>query len=248
MDESKPQVLVSNFRELHGPANQLGIVLADDLSDMLSQLSSNTTGSFFAMTSRTGDDSDDIDNPLCSQKDPRNLVDVLGDMDELDDTLVLRIQAESLANGKAIFDRRITLPIDPEMRALLDKRLPQLSHRGEPGPWVRPGYVITPEEETAALRIDTHADGFRPPSCIECKSGEYSDAAMRLKIQGVVTLRMLLDRNGRALKILVLKGLPCGLSKSAIQAVEQWKLKPATMPDGQPVEVWQELEVTFQLY
>jgi hypothetical protein len=55
-------------------------------------------------------------------------------------------------------------------------------------------------------------------------------------------------KEGDPLKIVVLKGLSCGLSQSAMAAVAGWKLKPATTADGTPMAVWQQIEVTFQLY
>jgi len=44
----------------------------------------------------------------------------------------------------------------------------------------------------------------------------------------------------------VIKGLPLGLSESAVEAVKQWKFKPGTL-NGEPVEVIFNLTVNFKL-
>ncbi|HUJ48971.1 MAG TPA: energy transducer TonB [Bryobacteraceae bacterium] len=38
------------------------------------------------------------------------------------------------------------------------------------------------------------------------------------------------------------------MNQAALQSVAKWKLVPAKAPDGKPVEVWQEVELNFQLY
>ena len=44
----------------------------------------------------------------------------------------------------------------------------------------------------------------------------------------------------------VLKSLPMGLTEAAIDAVKQWRFKPATL-DNRPVSVYFTLTVNFQL-
>lgn len=61
-------------------------------------------------------------------------------------------------------------------------------------------------------------------------------------------MKVLLSKQGDPLELAVIEGLPCGLNRAAIEAASQWKLRPATTPDGEPVEIWRELELTFQLY
>jgi TonB family protein len=44
----------------------------------------------------------------------------------------------------------------------------------------------------------------------------------------------------------VLKGLPMGLDHAAVDAVQKWKFKPATL-EGRPVKVYYVLTVNFQV-
>jgi hypothetical protein len=71
---------------------------------------------------------------------------------------------------------------------------------------------------------------------------------MKAKIQGVISMKALFSREGDPLEVVVVEGLPCGLNQAALDAVSRWKVHPAMTPDGKPVEMWQDLEITFQLY
>ena len=55
-----------------------------------------------------------------------------------------------------------------------------------------------------------------------------------------------IDEQGNVTDVSVLKGLPMGLSEAAVEAVKQWKYKPATL-NGKPVAVYFNLTVNFQL-
>jgi len=44
----------------------------------------------------------------------------------------------------------------------------------------------------------------------------------------------------------VIKGLPMGLDKAALDAVSQWRFKPATL-QGRPVKVYYNLTVRFSI-
>jgi protein TonB len=62
----------------------------------------------------------------------------------------------------------------------------------------------------------------------------------------VVILEAVIDAEGAVRRVRVLKGLPAGLSESAVETVKQWKFKPATL-EGQPVAVIFNLTVSFSL-
>jgi len=61
---------------------------------------------------------------------------------------------------------------------------------------------------------------------------------------GITTAEI--DEQGNVTEVSVLKGLPMGLSEAAMNAVRQWKFKPA-MLNGKPVAVYFNLTVNFQL-
>jgi protein TonB len=74
----------------------------------------------------------------------------------------------------------------------------------------------------------------------------YPETARRARIQGAVILEVIIDYQGGVRDVKVLRGLPEGLTESAIEAVKQWRYEPSTM-DGQPVEVLFILTVRFNM-
>jgi protein TonB len=74
----------------------------------------------------------------------------------------------------------------------------------------------------------------------------YTESARRARIQGVVIVETIIDTHGRVTDVRVLKSLPMGLSESAVDAVRQWRFKPATL-DGRAVSVYFTLTVRFEL-
>ena len=59
---------------------------------------------------------------------------------------------------------------------------------------------------------------------------------------------MVVMPDGRATNIRVEKGLGMGLDERAVEAVKQWRFKPALGPDGKPVAVALTIELTFRLF
>jgi TonB family protein len=61
-----------------------------------------------------------------------------------------------------------------------------------------------------------------------------------------VILEAIIDEEGNVGNTRVLKGLPMGLDKAAMDAVQTWKFKPATL-EGRPVKVYYVLTVNFRV-
>ena len=75
---------------------------------------------------------------------------------------------------------------------------------------------------------------------------QYTEIARKARIQGVVILQTIINKEGNITDVKILKGLPMGLADAAVSAVEQWKYEPATL-NGKPVAVYFNLTVNFQL-
>jgi TonB family protein len=74
---------------------------------------------------------------------------------------------------------------------------------------------------------------------------QYSEEARRAKLEGTVRLAVVINPNGDATNIRVIRGLGSGLDEKAIDCVKQWKFKPAYKGD-QPVNVEATIEVNFR--
>ncbi len=74
----------------------------------------------------------------------------------------------------------------------------------------------------------------------------YTEEARRARIQGSVILQYVVDTVGNVGYVKVLKGLPEGLTESAVQTVEQWRYEPATLY-GEPVPVRIHMTINFSV-
>jgi len=89
-------------------------------------------------------------------------------------------------------------------------------------------------------------NGVTQPSILMKVDPEYSEEARKAKYSGTVTLAVIVDTEGKARDIHVVKSLGMGLDEKAIEAVMKWKFNPGKK-DGKPVNVRATIEVNFRL-
>jgi len=89
-------------------------------------------------------------------------------------------------------------------------------------------------------------DDITPPRLKEVASPDYTEDAKKHKIEGTVTVAIVVDKKGDVVDAKVVKGLGHGLDENAVVAVKEWKYKPAEK-DGAPVVVKMEVTVEFFL-
>lgn len=75
---------------------------------------------------------------------------------------------------------------------------------------------------------------------------QYTGLARAFRVQGIVILEAIIDKEGNVRCLRALKRQPLGLTEAAMSAVQGWKFKPATLR-GQPVKVYYTLTVNFGL-
>jgi periplasmic protein TonB len=93
-----------------------------------------------------------------------------------------------------------------------------------------------------------YARGISMPVCNVCPYPVYTDEARHVKMQGTVTLRVLVGTDGRASEIRVARGVGYGLEERAVETVRGWKFTPAHDAARHPVAVWVTIEAVFRLF
>jgi periplasmic protein TonB len=89
--------------------------------------------------------------------------------------------------------------------------------------------------------------GVSAPSLIYAPDPEFSDEARRAKYQGVCIVGLIVDAQGNPQQAHVVRPLGMGLDEKALEAVRQYKFKPA-MYKGKAVPVEINIEVNFRIY
>lgn len=81
-----------------------------------------------------------------------------------------------------------------------------------------------------------------PPIAVRRVEPLYPEAARRNGVRGIVNLQVLVGKDGRVKDAVVLRGLPYGLSESALDSIRKWEFRPATR-NGEPVDAI--FDITF---
>jgi TonB family protein len=93
-----------------------------------------------------------------------------------------------------------------------------------------------------------YSRGMTMPICVTCPLPLYTDEARKVKMQGTVTLRVLVGADGRAAQIHVARGVGYGLDERAIETVRGWKFTPARDAARRLVPMWITIEAVFRLF
>ncbi|MGO8757620.1 MAG: energy transducer TonB [Terracidiphilus sp.] len=117
-----------------------------------------------------------------------------------------------------------------------------------------PGGTTPPQANGAAPSPDSSPVPYKvggrisPPAVLHSVNPEFSDEARRANYQGACLITLTVDAQGNPQNIRVVRALGMGLDEKAIEAIRQYKFKPA-MKDGKtPVAVMVTIEVVFRLY
>jgi len=148
----------------------------------------------------------------------------------LESTAVFKEAAESLA---------IYLRLDPSSSSAdyLREQLVSLTF-----------YVRYTGDKTNVDDAPYSADEVRTKARVLAKpEPAYTESAREALVTGTVVLQAVFSADGKVRHILVLAGLPNGLTETAVRAARQIKFTPATI-DLRPVSTFVRLEYNFNLY
>ena len=90
-------------------------------------------------------------------------------------------------------------------------------------------------------------DGVSAPQVIHAVDPEFTESARSANYQGTVSIQLIVDSQGNPQNVQVLRHLGMGLDEKAIQAVRQYRFRPA-MYQGHPVAVQMVIDVDFHLH
>jgi len=111
--------------------------------------------------------------------------------------------------------------------------------------------VVTDPESRVSVIIprgkQSRSPAIENPVCEKCPDALYTPEARTDRIHGRVLLLATVTEQGTADRIGVLDGLGDGLTEQALEAVRNWRFKPATGMDGKPFAARIPIEVTFRL-
>ena len=89
--------------------------------------------------------------------------------------------------------------------------------------------------------------GVSAPEVIHAVDPQFTDSARQAVYQGTVSIQLIIDSQGNPQDIHVIRHLGMGLDDKAIEAVRQYKFRPA-MYQGHPVAVQMVINVDFHLH
>lgn len=89
--------------------------------------------------------------------------------------------------------------------------------------------------------------GVSAPQVIFQVEPEFSEEARKAKVAGNVLVNLWVDTNGNPSHVRVIRGVGMGLDEKAVEAVRQYKFRPA-MENGRAVLVELNIEVNFQIF
>jgi len=125
-----------------------------------------------------------------------------------------------------------------------------LSAFGAPGELLKSHSVKppTPGQETLKLsqtEKDPQTEEVKKPKLLSRPSPQYTPAARKANVEGTVIVEAIIEKDGSVSHGRILQDQPLGLGLSAVEAVCDWRFKPATLK-GEPVKVYYVLTVNFK--
>jgi len=123
-----------------------------------------------------------------------------------------------------------------------------------------------PPADEASAGVKQVGGDVKGPMVIYEPEPKYTEAGRKAKVQGVVTVSLIVDEHGQPQNVHIVHGLGTGpdgkpdpklkkaarvamdgMNQSAVDAVKQYKFKPAT-ENGRPVAVYLNVEVNFEIF
>src|SRR5262249_55232598 len=106
--------------------------------------------------------------------------------------------------------------------------------------------AAAPRAEYDDIPTDINAPGISAPTSIKRVAPQYTDEARQERVVGTVILQVVIQTNGTADILKVVKPMPFGLTESALEALQEWRFMPAVR-NGKEIPVAANIEVVFNI-
>lgn len=120
-----------------------------------------------------------------------------------------------------------------------------------PVPFAAAQQVAPPSDTTAPTQANEpiHKVGghISPPQVKHRVPAQYTDEAKRANFEGVCLIGLIVNAQGDPVNVHVVRPLGMGLDEKAIEAIKQYKFRPAIKDGKTPVPVMLTIEVDFRL-
>jgi TonB family protein len=107
-------------------------------------------------------------------------------------------------------------------------------------------YAEMAEEDSGEKDLAAMDEKLRP-TILYREKARYTETARQNRVQGSVVMMVVFASDGQLKHLLVLRGLPDGLTEQAIAAARKIRFTPA-MRNGRPISVVGTLDFSFNLY
>jgi protein TonB len=160
--------------------------------------------------------------------------------------------------------REHALPVEPtvfgaeERRRVSELGLPWMKEKtnsngtnGTDGMGDKPGHTMgtnNGDDEGFSDANGPYRAAAYAVKCSYCPDPEYTDEARHEKLQGSVTMRVLVTPDGRAGQIRIVRGLGLGLDERAVEKVRTWRFQPARDANKNAIAEWVTVEATYRLF
>jgi TonB family protein len=135
-------------------------------------------------------------------------------------------------------------PVEIETTITVNFTLPDSPNPQGQGTTTQPDATVS---EYNGVPLKKIGNGVSAPMVIYQVEPQFSQEASQAKFMGVVLLNLIVDQDGLPQNVHVVRGVGMGLDEKAVEAVRQYKFKPA-MENGSPVPVSINVEVNFQIF
>lgn len=248
LEEKEPKILVIDFfRSSLGHSSRLGTLLADHLSE---ELLAHSAGLKIVdrrilkdyLTQNWTTLEDLQSNEVCLQigRQLGATGVILGTLYEENGQISLTVHLEGFgrvareADMFEVTDERVRFPVTERMHTMLFEPGPNFARKADDIP-----------DEPGVFKSGVNGAGV--PRCLSCPAPGYTNAARGAKFQGTILLSIVVNTEGKASSIYVLKGAPFGLTAKAIETVQGWQFEPARKNDN-PIPVRVPVEFTLHLF